>query len=301
MWRPTSSSRDSAQVPYDANDETDRNILKELYSRFRPDIGNDDSAQAAQMFVQQQQQQQQQRQSLTIGVNATGQPDMASVDELMARSQGRERYYWFADANLDAASKILLLVGATLSAVTMWYPFGLTAAGWTYMWPVFGMVVPACLVILYAAVILLTICDKRFFNNNLRWILVSDLRPHYRIGDRWFSFFNGLVGFWWNFTFFLLWLTFYLNNPSFASKSDFLNSSGFVTQPYAGLTALGVIGYFVVCTAFAISLYANTATRENRDIMQRIVRLFKDITLEDVIVGYEQKMMTRMSQNKETV
>lgn len=260
-----------------ANDPADMEKLMALYQEVRANGGfpNKQKPPASNLPVDQ-------------GI-ISGQTDMASVNELMEREHGHNMYHWFADSNFDAASKVLLLVLAIISGVVMWFPYGLSASGWTFISPVFGFIVPAFLTVGYLLVLLFTICDARFFNNNLRWILQSDLQPHYRIGDRWFNFFNGLIGILWNLTFFLLWLTFYLNHSAINTKAELLSAAAYTIEPYATLCGLGVIGYFLICASLIVALYANTATRENRDIMQRITRLYHNVSLEDVIMMYEKQ------------
>ena len=224
-----------------------------------------------------------------ITTPSAGGAQTTSIAEMIRRDQiiGGARYHWFAESNLDAGAKMLLVVLTVISVVAMFYPYGLTAGGWTFVSPIFGFILPAVLVLFYLLALALTLFDRRFFNANFRWILSSTMEPRYRISDRWFSLFNSLIGLLWNLAIFLLWLTFYLNNMSVTSKASLLGASGFVTEPYAGLAAVSFFGYWSIAIVFLVTLYSNIASRENRDIMQRLTRLFHSKSLEDVILKYE--------------
>lgn len=244
-------------------------------------------------FTDQQTQQPQTQQfttPLAVGIeeNETT-PEKLKIQQSLRRMNLNQRgklprYNWFAESNVDAGAKILIVSFAIISAVAAWYPYGLTAAGWTYVSTIACFVIPAIGTLAYTLILFLTVIDGRFFNNNLRWIISNDIDPTYRIGDRWFNFFNGLVGFLWNISLFLLWLTFYLNNQDITGKNSLLASTGFVTQPYAGLAAISFLGYFGILVFLFLTLYTNTASRENRDIVQKISRSQFKSSVEDILL-----------------
>lgn len=155
---------------------------------------------------------------------------------------------------VNRSQKIIVVLLATVCAVTVFYPFGSSLAGFAISSPVWLFGLEAFLIGAFAFVGLLTLLDSKFRFWHLHYNPDTAVPP---FGSRLFVPYACTIGALTSGPGFFLFLSWWLRYPEIDTRAEFLASGDYAMESYAASCAASIAGKLVCAVAVLVMIFVD--------------------------------------------